>query len=114
MSTQCVVEVGIVANSPGFAGSLPVFLAFPDSRPVYLISIESTSMPALLKYVIVYRSVYCCDFPLPIYGLQTEGHTLLLRHHFQTLSMTSGGWYIIQREVYSHAMPETGKWTGKW
>ncbi len=30
----------IVANYPGFAGILPVFLAFPGSHPVYLVAIE--------------------------------------------------------------------------
>ena len=35
----------IVANHPGFAGILPVFLAFPGSRPVYLVAIEFPGKP---------------------------------------------------------------------
>ena len=31
----------IVANPPGFTGSLPSFIAFPGSRPVYTFAIAS-------------------------------------------------------------------------
>ena len=33
-------DIYIVANLPGFAGILPVFLAYPGSRPAYHSPIE--------------------------------------------------------------------------
>ncbi len=47
----------------------------------------TTSMPALLKYGIVYIIVYSSDYPLPILGLQTEGgvhcHSNTTSKHYQ-------------------------------
>ncbi len=39
LSGKAVSRACIVANYPGFAGIIPVFLAFPGSRPVYLLAI---------------------------------------------------------------------------